>query len=186
MNSRFQLKRNHLICEFMRKSPYVTAKEAQRLADATLNPRGRRKSRKDRIHARRHAKKHSWCKNFSPKDFNQLLKSAGFKDYAEYLESPHWKILRADTVGHHGYCAVCKSLQSPRLHHCNYSRLGHEAPDDIIVLCKYHHDFVHEELNSQYPYFTLIQKVKHSREVLHLRNPGSIQMKKQHKRLQPA
>ena len=159
----------------MQKDRFLTAAQAGKLADNRLQGGSQKTKRKDRKHKQQESKPHSWQKTFPPKDFSQLLHDAGHNDYQAYLESPHWKTLRSETLCERGFCAVCKATGNLRLHHCDYRRLGHELPDDLIVLCDDHHAALHEKLNIQYPLLTLVKKVLHSYEVLHLRHPGSQQ-----------
>lgn len=66
-------------------------------------------------------------------------------EYRLYLESDHW---RAFTKSYHEdratakECFVCGS-STYDLHHITYARLGHEQFEDVIALCRSHHEEVH-------------------------------------------
>jgi len=57
--------------------------------------------------------------------------------YMQYMHSAEWHALRAQMIQHAVYrCQVCND-HHPHLtvHHRTYERLGHEAPEDLLVLC---------------------------------------------------
>lgn len=58
-------------------------------------------------------------------------------NYRNYIRSARWK-RKADAAkaraGHR--CQVCNSPDNLNAHHRTYSRLGHEHPSDITVLCR--------------------------------------------------
>jgi len=69
-------------------------------------------------------------------------------DYNEYISSEEWK-LRAKIVRElHGHrCQLCNSNgKTLHVHHRTYDRLGHEALDDLTVLCKDCHSKFHEKV----------------------------------------
>jgi hypothetical protein len=81
--------------------------------------------------------------------------------YADYLLSDHWKFTRElalDRAGRRCQCGLCPFAtfyrheladRFPRawtrleVHHLSYERLGHEAPDDLLVLCGHCHAAAH-------------------------------------------
>lgn len=72
----------------------------------------------------------------------------------EYLSSPKWAILRAQTVVRDGYsCQCCGATHSLEVHHITYERLGNETPSDLVILCRSCHQLVHNKLG--YSRFTL-------------------------------
>ena len=72
------------------------------------------------------------------------LKAIGFKNYAEYLASDHWKMTRARVLAQRGrICQICQSTDVVAVHHRTYERLGSESDDDLVVLCGDHHRRVH-------------------------------------------
>jgi len=67
-------------------------------------------------------------------------------DYRAYLQSDHWQQLRRQTLWRWDYrCAVCNSANFVEVHHRDYSRLGHERPNDVIALCRKCHRFFHQQ-----------------------------------------
>jgi len=65
-------------------------------------------------------------------------------DYRRYLRSPEWRAKRHAAIVRAGYrCAVCRRLyldeRKLQVHHVTYDRLGHERPEDLMVLCRRHH-----------------------------------------------
>ncbi len=77
-------------------------------------------------------------------------------DYYEYLSSPEWKERAADMVSRIAKCQIghaSKKKGSPcsgplQVHHNTYDRLGREFDTDLLVVCKYHHEIIHE-INSR-------------------------------------
>jgi hypothetical protein len=65
-------------------------------------------------------------------------------DYHAYLKSPDWKAKRDDRVkAAGGRCQVCNARQNLECHHRTYERIGHELPEDLIVLCDGCHGLFH-------------------------------------------
>lgn len=61
--------------------------------------------------------------------------------YPEYLLSPRWQEVRAAALERAGHrCQLCYSKVRLEVHHRTYERLGHEEPDDLIVLCSRCHE----------------------------------------------
>jgi hypothetical protein len=66
-------------------------------------------------------------------------------NYRDYIKSPAWKKKANAAKKRAGYrCQVCNrgKNEGARLdaHHRTYSRLGHEKPEDITVLCHECHE----------------------------------------------
>jgi hypothetical protein len=76
--------------------------------------------------------------------FRERLKALGFNSYADYLQSAHWKAVKA-AYRDSGLPRRCIACLNPRyqLHHITYERLGYELPTDFASLCKRCHDRVH-------------------------------------------
>jgi hypothetical protein len=82
--------------------------------------------------------------------FGALLKAAGFDDYADYLNSPHWRALRTNALGDNA-CCMCSGREELQVHHRSYRRLGRENESDLMVLCRVCHNRVHRWLDAKYP-----------------------------------
>lgn len=69
-------------------------------------------------------------------------RAAQYISYPEYLRSPYWRRLRECMLWLADYrCQVCKSEKDLEVHHASgYSCLGHERPEDLIVLCRRCHE----------------------------------------------
>lgn len=65
--------------------------------------------------------------------------------YIKYLESAHWKNIRAERITEDTCCHKCKKKGVLQLHHVNYSRLGHERKSDLVALCPECHKKLHEK-----------------------------------------
>lgn len=65
--------------------------------------------------------------------------------YADYLQSPHWKTTRAAAIVRAGgRCQVCNATGTLHVHHRSYLNKGHEQPGDLTVLCENCHRLFHE------------------------------------------
>ena len=52
---------------------------------------------------------------------NQKLKENGFKNYTEYLQTPHWKEKRSQALIWAGErCQICNEASSLEVHHRTY------------------------------------------------------------------
>ncbi|PCC39122.1 hypothetical protein CIK66_10570 [Brachybacterium alimentarium] len=70
--------------------------------------------------------------------------------YASYMASAAWRIRRENWVAHQEYvtgqpvcCAVCGSQEWDDLHHLSYDRMGQERHEDLVALCRPHHEEMH-------------------------------------------
>jgi 5-methylcytosine-specific restriction endonuclease McrA len=67
--------------------------------------------------------------------------------YAEYLVSDHWLAVRTIALREaYKRCQLCYSRKQLNVHHRTYERLGGEAQDDLIVLCRACHAKFHDKL----------------------------------------
>lgn len=68
------------------------------------------------------------------------------KEYRKYLGSEHWIETKALAKRRAGYkCQLCGNTRYLQVHHNNYSRLGHEQDNDLIVLCRNCHAKYHNK-----------------------------------------
>jgi len=64
--------------------------------------------------------------------------------YGEYLQSDHWSNVRQRALQRAEYaCQLCKSVDRLQVHHNTYDRLGCEADNDVVVLCRACHEAFH-------------------------------------------
>ncbi len=57
-------------------------------------------------------------------------------EYEEYRQSRHWIELSRLERQSQKVCQRCAFPYELNVHHKTYERLGHEAPGDLIVLCR--------------------------------------------------
>lgn len=56
--------------------------------------------------------------------------------YQAYLQSPEWAARRQQKLAETGYrCQGCSDDERLEVHHLTYDRVGHERPQDLMVLC---------------------------------------------------
>jgi 5-methylcytosine-specific restriction endonuclease McrA len=56
--------------------------------------------------------------------------------YIEYITSPQWKQRRKLALIQANYkCQLCHDTNRLQVHHNDYTRLGAERDDDLVVLC---------------------------------------------------
>ena len=67
--------------------------------------------------------------------------------YSEYLQTPHWKRVRAEALRRAGRrCSKCGLSGDLDVHHVSresYERRGSERANDLAVLCRRHHHELH-------------------------------------------
>lgn len=74
----------------------------------------------------------------------ERARSAGYKSYAAYLRTEHWRRIRSRKLEQADHrCEVCGSRIQLQIHHRTYDRLGNERPRDLQVLCEICHAWVH-------------------------------------------
>ena len=64
-------------------------------------------------------------------------------NYNRYLKTQNWKEFRERILAERGCCEECGATEDLQVHHVDYGRLGHEAPEDVTVLCRTHHNREH-------------------------------------------
>ena len=70
--------------------------------------------------------------------------------YASYMASAAWRIRRENWIAHQEYvtgqpvcCEVCGEEDWDDLHHLTYDRMGEERHEDLVALCRPHHEGMH-------------------------------------------
>ena len=87
---------------------------------------------------------------YTDEEYNKIVidkyaKKAGFVDYHEYIQSDEWREKRKEKLIQADYqCEKCGTGKNLVVHHITYDRLGNEEMDDLVVLCKTHHNKTHE------------------------------------------
>lgn len=81
------------------------------------------------------------------KEHIEWLKSIPYK---EYLETPHWALLKKCILGRHGRaCHICKkSHVEVHIHHLTYENRGQENINELACLCSECHAKVHGKYDS--------------------------------------
>jgi hypothetical protein len=84
--------------------------------------------------------------NRQSKALKHNLDRLGYGTYADYLAGPEWADARSRyrTSGKVQRCLVCRA-PNVDLHHRTYLRLGNERVDDLVALCRGHHELLHDE-----------------------------------------
>ena len=66
---------------------------------------------------------------------------------AAYLRSNEWTWLRTEVLARdHFKCQVCGSIHNLAVHHITYINLGAEQLEDLVTLCNFHHQSIHDLL----------------------------------------
>jgi tRNA/tmRNA/rRNA uracil-C5-methylase (TrmA/RlmC/RlmD family) len=66
-----------------------------------------------------------------------------------YLNSPHWRALRASKLALKPVCELCGSSRNIQVHHSNYRLIFDVTTDDLVTLCEFCHQDEHEFLEKQ-------------------------------------
>lgn len=64
--------------------------------------------------------------------------------YAAYMQSPQWAAMRRQALARESQCRVCHREDDLHVHHITYERFTRELLEDLMVLCRTHHEQVHE------------------------------------------
>lgn len=74
------------------------------------------------------------------------LAELGYRSYRDYLNGSEWAEAkgRYRASGKLQSCLVCRA-PNVDLHHRTYGRLGAERLDDLVALCREHHEQLHDE-----------------------------------------
>jgi hypothetical protein len=74
----------------------------------------------------------------------QSLKDLARRDYGAYLLTTHWRRTRERLFALRGEaCEACGTTAALHVHHRSYRRIGHEALDDLQILCRECHSAMH-------------------------------------------
>ncbi len=77
---------------------------------------------------------------------NFALREMAWDDYAGYLQTNHWRDVRA--MAYRVYGARCtlgvNCSGQMDVHHRTYDHLGDESSDDVEILCRKHHFAKHD------------------------------------------
>ena len=78
-----------------------------------------------------------------------LLEAYRAMPYAEYLQTDHWQEVRALALRRRlgQGCVLCGGDGGGlpfHVHHSRYTRLGHEWPEDLVILCAFCHNLFHQ------------------------------------------
>lgn len=65
--------------------------------------------------------------------------------YKDYLKSEKWKTITSIRKELDGSCVLCGSKDNLIVHHRHYENLYHESINDLVTLCKEHHDEFHNK-----------------------------------------
>lgn len=77
-------------------------------------------------------------------------KVRGRTSYENFINSPEWAAIRNRYWrGHPKKCAVCDTASYIHLHHMVYGEFGQEKDEDLIPLCKNHHEEYHAQNGTQ-------------------------------------
>lgn len=76
---------------------------------------------------------------------NRLMSST---ERNTYLLSPQWKALRKLVIARDKCCQLTGDVTDIEVHHINYDNLGNEYLDDLVLLSRRAHQFVHDYYGS--------------------------------------
>lgn len=67
------------------------------------------------------------------------------QEYSEYLLSDAWKYKRREKLIHGGKkCEICGVKKRLQIHHLTYERIFKEEMEDLMILCRRHHELVED------------------------------------------
>ena len=95
--------------------------------------------------------------------------------YSQYLQSPHWKELRAKKLASCGHCQICGVKEKLHIHHGRYKLagdwvgrakkragniLGREETSDLFVFCASCHRLWHAHYKKDFPRHKTLSKIR--------------------------
>jgi hypothetical protein len=81
--------------------------------------------------------------------WKQPAKDPRRQEYEDYMGSPEWAAFRQYILKERGkQCQRCRTKNGPfHIHHLHYRNFMHEHPEDVQVVCKPCHKFIHRRKN---------------------------------------
>lgn len=76
---------------------------------------------------------------------NRLMSTA---ERNAYLQSPQWKALRQQVIQRDKVCQLSGATDNLEVHHITYDNLGNEYLDDLVLLSRKAHQFIHDYYGS--------------------------------------
>lgn len=76
--------------------------------------------------------------------FAQSLSEMGYRNYAAYLRSDHWKQFRVAYWKTRRKLCWCCGQPATELHHTHYECLGKEKAADVKPVCRECHQSIHD------------------------------------------
>jgi hypothetical protein len=114
---------------------------------------------------------------------NKRLRELGFSSYSEYLKSDTWKTNKKRLLSSKRFRekkCFCGSTKSVCIHHITYKNIGNEKVQDVIPVCKFHHEMIH---NYEKEKDCSIRKATHTVRNAILRQKGLYISKKSKRRI---
>ena len=84
----------------------------------------------------------------NPEVLDEKARAIGYQSYDHYLKSSlYWHAFRQRRIGN--ICSCCYEARPYNLvlHHVSYQRLGEERPSDVVTLCRWCHEKVHQMIH---------------------------------------
>lgn len=72
------------------------------------------------------------------------------KEYRDYLDSLHWKNLRATILGGKPSCQVCQEKEAKDVHHMVYRNIVDIKVTDLLPVCRDCHKIIHQAIRDNY------------------------------------
>ena len=83
-----------------------------------------------------------------------------YEQYEEYLDTKEWKALRQKVIKRdRNMCAQCgEKFASKELHvhHITYKRLKREHMEDLVSVCEFHHELIHDFRGKNAGYYPIL------------------------------
>lgn len=78
-------------------------------------------------------------------EVNSRVRGAAWgASYGDVIATEEWRATARRAKKRHPRCWVCQSRGRLEVHHLTYERVQEERDGDLVVLCRVHHDQVHE------------------------------------------
>jgi 5-methylcytosine-specific restriction endonuclease McrA len=144
----FLVKREYATCTNCGKPIILETKRTQKEVEAICDTcaTARRIELENIQRAERDQRNLEWNARYAVIEAERRRKLEELKSmpYSEYLQTEHWKETRTAALKRASYrCQLCNANGQLNVHHRTYENRGHEAKDDLIVLCRNCHSKHH-------------------------------------------
>lgn len=82
---------------------------------------------------------------------DDILLSLFKNNKSQYMKSEMWQSKRLEVLRRDNHkCVVCNKKDNLDIHHISYENVGNESLDDLVTVCRKHHQLIHDRYGYDY------------------------------------